>query len=333
MYNSVLLKKIIPLKRKKWVVIGTGNMASTYTQILQSSFNANVIGVVSRDISKAKKFSKKYCIMYSYTNVDDLIRKINYNLDYIYIASPTFTHYKLILELLNYGVNIVCEKPIVTNINEFKTLESIMVNKTHFIVEALWSNYLPTINKAEDWIENDKIGKISNIKINLCKKIDDKKVNSSYRNEDKLGIFSDFGIYPFAFLANFIAVLPDDVNKTIIYDTYGISEVQLSFCSYNIKIDIVISSLKNSENKAYIYGDLGHIEFSSPFNRTNHVKLFNKHRMIVEDLKYLYVYDGYEFIIKKLNSSKSRNLVQLLDIQMAKTKFSLQLLDKVINYE
>lgn len=42
--------------------------------------------------------------------------------DKVILATPTFTHHSFLTELLNYNIPILCEKPIVTRVNELNDI-------------------------------------------------------------------------------------------------------------------------------------------------------------------------------------------------------------------
>ena len=46
----------------------------------------------------------------------------NNHLDWVFVATPNSTHFKIVKNCLNLGINVFCEKPISTNYLEAKKL-------------------------------------------------------------------------------------------------------------------------------------------------------------------------------------------------------------------
>ena len=53
----------------------------------------------------------------------------NENLNWIFIATPNDTHYKIVKNCLNLGINVFCEKPLTTSFIKTKQLINISKKK------------------------------------------------------------------------------------------------------------------------------------------------------------------------------------------------------------
>jgi len=78
------------------------------------------------------------------TNVSLVLRKKNYSIkkikdaDWVVIATPDFTHYKIIKDCIKIKKNIFCEKPLVKKFEQAKKLYSLAkANKVKLIVSDL----------------------------------------------------------------------------------------------------------------------------------------------------------------------------------------------------
>jgi hypothetical protein len=83
---------------------------------------------------------KRYCSILSYLNipfveVDIGTKRFDPSCTHIILATPTSTHLDLIDQYSLMDSPILCEKPIITDINEFERLESILeLNENVFMV-------------------------------------------------------------------------------------------------------------------------------------------------------------------------------------------------------
>ena len=55
---------------------------------------------------------------------------------------------------------MLCEKPITVNDSEFKTLITLAKEKQVFLMEAMWTYFLPAVQKAKAWLDEGRIGKL-----------------------------------------------------------------------------------------------------------------------------------------------------------------------------
>ena len=150
----------------KWGIIGIGNIARTFAEDFQHVKGGTILGAASRSIKKAEEFCKEFDIPRPYGNYDDLIN--DKEVDAIYIATPHNLHYQNSLDCLKAGKAVLCEKPITVNSKELLSL--IREHKLHqtYLMEAMWTYFLPPILKVKEWINNDEIGAIQYIRADFA---------------------------------------------------------------------------------------------------------------------------------------------------------------------
>ena len=78
----------------------------------------------------------------------------------IYIASPHSHHYKLAKLCLEHGHPVICEKPFTANRAQAEELFALAAQKNLFITEAMWTRYLPYIDKVREILASGAIGEI-----------------------------------------------------------------------------------------------------------------------------------------------------------------------------
>lgn len=115
------------------------------------------LGVISKHILYGLKFSKVLKLVafadidenaeqkvdnLSYSFFTDYMQMIKKEkLDYVIIATPPNTHYEIIKNCLNLGVNVIVEKPAVLDLKQWDELVS-LANKKQLIFEVIyhWQN-------------------------------------------------------------------------------------------------------------------------------------------------------------------------------------------------
>jgi predicted dehydrogenase len=61
---------------------------------------------------------------------------------------------------MQHGKAMLCEKPITINDTEFKKLAAFANEKQVFLMEAMWTYFLPALKKEKEWITENRIGSI-----------------------------------------------------------------------------------------------------------------------------------------------------------------------------
>ncbi len=100
-------------------VIGVGSIGIHHARIFSDLRNAELIGVVDANFSRAKKIAKTYgCSAYK-----DFMHVID-KVDAVSIAVPTTMHYKIAMKFLKSNKDILIEKPITSTVDEAAKLIS-----------------------------------------------------------------------------------------------------------------------------------------------------------------------------------------------------------------
>ncbi len=54
---------------------------------------------------------------------------------------------------------MLCEKPITVSVEEEKILYRLAAEKQLYLVEGMWTYFLPAIQQAQQWVNQGRIGK------------------------------------------------------------------------------------------------------------------------------------------------------------------------------
>lgn len=282
----------------KWGIIGTGYMAETFGAAIDGNPDGVVYAVASRNLEKAQKYASRHSNCKAYGKYEDMMRDVD--IDVVYIATPTVNHYDNIKMCLSAGKNVLCEKPIVLSTFELNDLKVLAADNQCFLMEGMWMKCLPTYQKAIEWIEKDKIGKVDLIKADIYKR---EKINLSkatYRKDMHGGVLKDYGVYALAFPTGFM-------SNTVRIEGYGRTSVigvdsdwSITISDGDIQAYINISSDFGGTSKAAIYGEKGSIEWTAPFNRTNSIILYDKYGNESDRFICNYNYEGFEYEVNEV---------------------------------
>jgi len=245
-------------KKIKWGILGTGRIASAFATALQVVGNSELHAVGSRTVTKAGQFAKEYNIPVAYGSYEELVRDAD--IDVLYIATPHNLHLENTLLALDHRKHVLCEKPMGVNRNEVKQLVERAGKQKLFLMEALWSRFLPNIRKAKELVESGVIGDVQLLTAYLAFKSDKGPEHRQFNKDLCGGTVLDIGIYNI-FLSLLLLGKPTKISAMAALSDQGVD----TSCSYLFKYEkekmaIMYSSfLADSQNIAEIHGTKGKI--------------------------------------------------------------------------
>lgn len=288
----------------RWGVIGLGYMAECLSEAIDENRQGILAAVASRSIDKAKAFAVKHGNCKAYGSYESMISDSVLNLDIIYIATPTKHHYENIKLCLLAGKNVMCEKPITSNVQEIEELRKLAQEKGCFLMEGMWMKCLPTYQKALAWIKEGRVGTVDLIKADIYKREKIERSRSIFDKEQGGGVLRDYGVYAVAFPTGFTDGMPDELNGYSRMSNFGIdSDWTIHMQFKNIQVFLNISSDYQSLSKAAIIGSKGTIEWDSQFNRTNCITLYDVEGKLLEKFTFEYRFDGFEYEVNEVHQS------------------------------
>lgn len=289
----------------KWGIIGLGKIAQKFVNDLLLLDNVELEAVASRNIVKAEVFATTFNSKKFYGTYEDLLQ--DKFVDIIYIATPNNSHAQLAILALEHKKAVLCEKPFAINQQQvFKMIEASKKNDT-FLMEALWTRFLPAIKKIKSTIENGEIGEIKYLNADFSFKANP-SIQRIYDKELGGGSILDIGIYPI-FLAYLILGIPDKIiAKAHFFESGADSQVSIIFDYKNAQAVLFSSFNSISKREAKISGTNGEIIIDSPWNEASTFSMFKDNQE--EKISLPIVGKGFTHQIVECNSCLLENRKQ-----------------------
>lgn len=76
------------------------------------------------------------------------------------LGTPHTHHYALVKLALNNGKHILVEKPATINAAELRDLAALAKEKKLFLMEAMWTRFLPVAKKVSDVLRSGELGDV-----------------------------------------------------------------------------------------------------------------------------------------------------------------------------
>ena len=146
-------------------VMGAGNISNKFCDAAEKTEEVCVTAVAARSEERAREFAEKYEIHTYYGNYEEMLQKEK--LDGVYIGVVTGMHVQLTELCIRYGIPVLCEKALTGSSEEAERIFKLAEEKKIFVMEGVWSLFLPANRKAREWLREGRIGKlaVSNVEI------------------------------------------------------------------------------------------------------------------------------------------------------------------------
>ncbi len=280
-------------KKIKWGILSTGWIAHKFATALQVADNSELYAVGSRSLITAKKFAGEFHIPNAYGSYEELVN--DPAVDVVYIATPHNLHLENTLLALDHQKHVLCEKPMGVNRTEVARMIEKAKEKNLFLMEALWSRFLPNIIKTKELIDSGEIGDIK-LMTAFFSILSDNGLEHRHYNIDLCGgTILDTGVYNI-FLSQLLLGKPKSISAIA-----GLSEQGGdNSCSYTFKYDkdtlsVMYSSfLANPSVIAEIHGTKGKIFLDHLWFCPGKVKL-TYHDGKEKTFEFNFKGNGYEF--------------------------------------
>ncbi len=248
----------------RWGILGCGRIARKFASDLQLAQDAKLVAVGSRSKQNAESFCSEFPVQYAHDSYESLVA--NPEVDVIYIATPHNLHYENTLLCLNNNKAVLCEKPFAMNAHQTKEMIRVAKEKKVFLMEALWTKFLPHYIKMQEMISQDKLGEIKSVLINFGFKPIEPIPARLYDPALGGGTIMDIGIYN-VFMAMSVLGKPDNIEAVMTSAYTGVDEQCAVTFQYknNVLAQLFSTFSSNLATEAEINGTEGRIRLTSRF--------------------------------------------------------------------
>lgn len=205
----------------KWGIIGPGKIAGKFATDLAMVPGAELYAVASRDLEKARAFREEYQFKKSYGSYEELA--LDREVDIIYVATPHVFHHQHTLLCLKNKKAVLCEKPFAINSLQVQEMISAAQENKVFLMEAMWTYFLPHYQYILDLVKTKKFGTIKGLEADFG-------FAAPYLPEKRLynkvlggGSLLDIGIYPL-FAALSLMGVPKNIQAQAKFGETGVDE-------------------------------------------------------------------------------------------------------------
>ncbi|AQT69355.1 1,5-anhydro-D-fructose reductase [Anaerohalosphaera lusitana] len=253
------------MKSVRWGILATGQIARKFAEGLQALPDAELVAVGSRKLETAKAFAEEYNIPRAYGSYAELTG--DPDIDVVYIATPHPAHAQNTLQCIDAGKAVLCEKPFALNATQARHMIQAAAEKNIFLMEAMWTRYIPLMLEIENILEQGTIGPPKMIHADFGYSGDwepDGRVLSPHLAG---GALLDVGIYAISLASMVYQRDPEKVAALAHMASTGVDEISAFILSYEPAALAILSCAvgASTPGEATISGSKGYIKIHSPF--------------------------------------------------------------------
>jgi len=250
----------------RWGILATGNIAKKMAAALATLPEAELVAVGSRSKDKADAFADQFEIPHRHASYEALAG--DPDVDIIYVATPHNYHKQNSLLCLENSKAVLCEKPFTVNAQEAEEVIHRARQKKLFLMEAMWTRFLPIMQKFRGVLDRTVIGEVRMLYADFG-------FRAGWNPEGRLlnpnlagGSLLDVGVYTVS-LASWVLGTPSKVASFAHIGSTGVDEQNAIILGYDEGRLALLSSAVRTQTpmEATVMGTDGMIRLHSPWWR------------------------------------------------------------------
>ena len=248
------------MKKIRWGIAGPGAIAHKFAKAVKNVDCAELVAVASRSEQNARSFADKYDIPLSFCGYENMA--VSDKVDAVYISTPHPFHISCAELFMKHGKHVLCEKPLCVNASQAEYLKKCASDNGVFLMEAMWTRFLPAVIESQRLVSEGIIGDIKGIEADFCYSSSPEQEAKLFQNHMAGGSLLDVGVYGLHFVSMFLGSSPQtvaavaDVSDGADLHTNVLLKYQNgALASVSSAIDVY------KPESAYIYGTDGYMHF------------------------------------------------------------------------
>ncbi len=244
-------------------IMGAGNIAGKFCEAVSLIPGCEVAAVSSKSAERAERSARDNRIRAAYDSYEQMLQQER--LDCVYLAVTPNDHYRLSMLCLEHGVPVLCEKAMFLNSAQAEKVFELSREKGIFVMEAMWSRFLPAVRKAKEWLDEGRIGRLSFAEFTIGFRAP-LEASNRYLNP-ALGGGAAFDVTVYAYeLADFFLNQPvEEMNAAAVWGPTGVDLTDhVTLRCRDCMAVLTGSFAAGLEERAVLYGEQGKIVIPHP---------------------------------------------------------------------
>lgn len=193
----------------RWGILGAGGIAAVFASAVNAHTRAQLVAVGSRNHDRASRFATAHGIPTVHVGYRGLVD--DDRVDAVYVATPHSEHLEHALLAISAGKHVLVEKAFTRNAAEAEQIFAAAREAGVFVMEAMWTRFLPHVDALHQVVDAGEIGDIVNISADHGQYFTFDPKSRLFDPNLAGGALLDLGVYPVSFAHDFLGV-PDAIQ-------------------------------------------------------------------------------------------------------------------------
>ena len=145
------------MKRVGAGVVGTGFWGENQVRVLRQSSKCNLVGICDSNRERARQVGTKYSVPW-YTDLREFLRIPE--IEAVTVATPTHTHFRVGMQALEAGKNLLVEKPMTGNQAQAEKLLSVATRSGLKLLVGFIERFNPGVRFIERLLKQKVAGEV-----------------------------------------------------------------------------------------------------------------------------------------------------------------------------
>jgi predicted dehydrogenase len=250
----------------RWGVIGTGGIATSFVTDLALLNDAAVVAIGSRTTEGAERFGSEHDIARRHASYAELVA--DPEVDAVYVAVPHPRHHDAAIQAIGAGKAVLVEKPFTLNAAEAAALVAAARAAGTFLMEAMWTRFLPHIVEIRELVASGALGDLVNVAADHGQWFAHDATHRLFAPELGGGALLDLGVYPVSFCSMILGT-PSRVTAVGTKAFTGVDAQTSILLEHDGGAHGLVNTTlaSSTTTSAVINGTDGRIEVDGPFYR------------------------------------------------------------------
>ncbi len=179
----------------RWGLLSTARINNALIDPIRQAERSELVAVASRDRAKAEAYAKEKGIATAHGSYEALLA--DPDVDVIYISLPNQLHAEWTVQAAEAGKHVLCEKPLVTTLEDFERVEAAAQANHVTIFEAFMYLHHPQTRQIKEIIDDGRLGRLQTINSWFAFYLPpENSQNVRLQSELHGGSLWDVGVYP-----------------------------------------------------------------------------------------------------------------------------------------
>ncbi|HEY0814864.1 MAG TPA: Gfo/Idh/MocA family oxidoreductase [Pseudonocardia sp.] len=258
-----------------WGVLAPGWIAHSFAAALRRGTRQEIAAVGSRTLDRAKAFADEFGAANAYGSYEELVN--DPRVDIVYVASPHSEHHRQARLALEAGKPVLVEKAFTRNGAEARDLIDLARSKNLFLLEGMWSRFLPHYDIIRQALQGGLIGDVTTVFADHGQHLYPDGPERLSNPDLAGGALLDLGVYPLSFAAFVLGAFTSVTATGTVTDRGVDSQESVTVTSESGALGVLHASmLARSSTTASICGTDGRLDVDGPFYAPARVRLVSR---------------------------------------------------------